>query len=393
METQDLELAAEFCKMVGSPHLLAYLGLDDRADPGEARTRLKSRRKFMQGMQGNPKYKKEALFLIKHFTNLNDVLGDVPTYLADSRRRAESEHLPVIEMTVRGVLAAGGLTPDQEDYLRRNALELGVSEQTFQELLARVATELGVPLVTTGPGRAPTPAPPPHRDAPLDLYQLLGISPMANEDDIRIAYQRRMDELVAKGGAESDAMRKRIEIARKVLSNEAARRHYDLTAARTGPPARAREFRPDQAATAPPVRERSFDPRPADGGTARLEILGEPVRLLRLGSGITMATISIRNGGDGAMPGVVAADVPWMAVDPTRLDPEAREQTISVQVDRADVPEGVNAAAITIQTDRGERARVVFELQRGPGTGQLAALAVAAVLLIAVGIGLVFQLL
>ncbi len=51
MEPRDLENAAQFCKIVGMPDLLAYLGLQGEIDLSEARAKLKSRRKFMQGMQ------------------------------------------------------------------------------------------------------------------------------------------------------------------------------------------------------------------------------------------------------------------------------------------------------------------------------------------------------
>lgn len=382
MRPEDLEAAADFCKQAGVPNLLAYLGLDERADVAEVRNKLKSRRKYMQGMQGNPKYKKEALLLIKHFQSLNDAVGDLAVYLADARRRAESEHLPIIEMTVRGVLASGGLTSEQEEYLRRNALELGVSEATFRELLVRVGRELSVPV--KGP-KDPTPAPPPEREAQIDLYTLLGISSNATDDDVRIAHQRKMAELDASGPSEAaNKQRKRIEIAQKVLLNEAARRHYDLTASRTGPPSRQREFgptplgadrgrpalRPDQAATAPPVRERSVDPTSLPptrlGGNPRLEILGEPVRPLRVGFSMAVASITVRNGGDGEMGGAVVSDVPWVAIDPKRLDPQAKEQVVSIQIDPSDLPRNASAAVITIQTDRGERARVVFEITRGP---------------------------
>lgn len=358
MEAEDLDLAAEFCKIVGAPNLLVYLGLDEAADPADARARLKSRRKFMQGMQGNPKYKREALFLIRHFSNLSDVLNDVPSYISDTLRRAESEHLPVIEMTVRGVLASGSLSDDQVQYLKRNAAELGVTEVTFWHVLNRVASELGVPVHETPPSSSPEPQ--------TDLYTLLGIASTANEDDVRIAYTRRLEELdELTDPAAGEAMRRRIEIAKKVLQNEAARRSYDFTAIRTGPPARTREVRPElAAATAPPVRERSGDPRPAGGRPSRLEILGEPIRSLRLGPGITVASITLRNGGDGAMAGTVSSDVRWLVVDPTRLDPAARQQAISVQVDRADVPENATSAVVTIQTEQGERARVVFEVRR-----------------------------
>jgi hypothetical protein len=385
MDAEDLELAAEFCKLVAAPNLVAYLGLQDEGPVtpelgADAVARLKARRKFMQGMQGNPKYKREALFLIKHFSNLNGVLQDVEAYLEDARRREESEHLPVVEMTVRGVLAGGGVTEDQVDYLRRNAAELGVSEETFVGLLSRVATELDVRLSpdllddpTQEAGGQLWAGPidgslvgGPH--APLDLYQLLGIAPSSNEDDVRIAYHQRVDALdeIADPDAR-ETMRRRIEIARKVLTNEAARRHYDLTSARTGPPARARELipgpprRPQAAPTAPPVRERWADPT---GPGPRLEILGDPIRMVWLSSGIAVTTIVIRNGGQGAMPGGVKADVPWVVVDPARLDPAAEAQQISVQIDPSEVPEGATTAVVSIETERGERARVVLELKR-----------------------------
>jgi len=384
-------MAADFCKLVGAPHLLAYLGLPEDAAPEDARGKLKSRRKFMQGMQGNPKHKREALFLIRSYKALLGVLDDLPTYRADAARRAESEHLPVLEMTMRGVLASGGLTPEQEEYLKRNALDLGVTESTFYTILHQLAEELGI---KTSDG-IPAPKAPPGADAPIDLYQLLGISPNATSDDIRIAHELRSGEVQSED-TDGEVQQKRIEIAGKVLSNEAARRHYDLTAARTGPPARAREFRPDHASTAPPVRERDTEPRPAAASsgspTSRLEILGEPVRSLRLGFSTPTTTITIRNGGFGAMGGHVTTDSSWMAVDPVRLVPDEIEQDITVVIDSAAVPAGVEAGAVTIETDRGERARVTFALQRGPTGWEVVGLLVASAALIVLVGGLVWSL-
>ncbi|MEQ1503750.1 MAG: hypothetical protein ABMB14_16035 [Myxococcota bacterium] len=369
MESVDLELAAEFCKLVGAPNLLVYLGLDEDADPGDAAGRLKARRKFMQGMQGNPKYKREALFLIKNFSALNEVLADLPTYLRDAQHRSESEHLPVVEMTVRGVLAGGAVTEDQIAYLRRNAAELGVTEVTFREVLARLSAELGTPLDPALLGRTGLST---GRDDSLDLYELLGVPGAASEADISAAFDRRVAEVATIADpVVREAVRHRLEMARDTLADDANRRQYDATTAHTGPPARVRSFSPPgTAATAPPVRERTVGPGP------RLEILGEPVRTLRLGSGITVATIGIRNGGTGAMAGTVAADVSWVVVDPTRLDPDSVEQVISVQVDRSDVPENATTASVTIHTERGERARVVFEIRRGLPLWAVAAIGV-----------------
>jgi hypothetical protein len=379
MQVDDLELAAEFCKLVGAPNLLAYLALDESATPDEARARLKARRKFMQGMQGNPKYKREALFLIRHFSNLNDVLGDLTAYAADARRRAESVHLPVIEMTVRGVIGAGVVpTEEQIAYLRRNALELGVSETSFREIVARVAGEVGVVLPTILVTGEPTPVPAPARtpvpvDDGRDLYTILGLSPDAEDDDVRVAYFRKMEELEdSNDRAGREALRQKYEHARKALANETARKGYDPRVPR-GP----QQLRQDQIATAPPVRERTAAPgaRPP-----RLEILGDPVRTIYLGAGPSIRQIEIRNGGDGQMAGSVVPEVRWLSVDPVRLDPKRQKQTITVWLDRKNVPEGATSAGVVITTERGEKARVVFELRKGPPAWVVAALAVVVLL-------------
>ena len=87
------------------------------------------------------------------------------------------------------------------------------------------------------------------------------------------------------------------------------------------------------------------------------------------------------------MPATVSADVPWMAVDPTKLDPSSVEQTVSIQVDADDVPLQASEGRITIHTAHGERAEVVVTLQRS-GPGPIVASAVAAALLLAVGASL-----
>lgn len=382
MRPEDLDVAAQFCAQVGAPSLLAYLGVDERADATAARTQLRARRKFMQGMQGNPKYKKEALLLIKHFQSLHDALEDLPAYLRDARRRAESEHLPVVEMTIRGVCAGGPPSADQLEYLRRNAAELGVSEGTFRELLARVEREVAAPRPV-----APAPA---AVEAPRDLPSLLGLPPSASEDDVRAAWRRRMADLDAAGDA-PDALRARalLESAGRAWSTSGGTPRHDLAAATTGPPSRERRVEPPRpsstaarealAATAPPVRPRQAEPMPRPASRperpARLEILGDPARTVPLTQPMTLVSITVRNGGDGEMGGSVSTDVPWAAVDPARLDPRAREQVVSVQVDPSDLPAGRAAAVVTIRTDRGEQGEVTLEFPRARRLAPAVALA------------------
>ncbi len=387
MDPRSYELAAEFCSLIGATSLLAYLEIDGSTSADDARAKLKKRRKYMQGMQGNPKYKQEALFLIKHFRPLNDVLGDIPAYVSQLQRQAESEHLPVIEMTIRGVLAAGGLNQEQRDFLQHNAAQLGMSEATFDELLRRLALEAGVPLQ----GGLPTPIPAPGRQSGTDLYAILGIDNHASVEQIDEAYAARRATVP---GDQTDMLRK-LDIARKVLSNEVARMQYDQTAARTGPPARQREHLPTRpSTTAPPIRPRTEQPMAppvAAAEESRLEILGDPVRILPTSGRGSEQLIRIRNGGVGAMPGKALADVPWLQVDPKQLDPVAAEQDVMVRVLTDQVPDGASTAVVTILTDRGERARVVFEVQHTNNTNLIVGGLALGVLAVAAGIGIALQ--
>jgi hypothetical protein len=310
MDPRQLELAAEFCKVAGKANLVEYLGLEPGCTSVEALEQLKRRRRYMQGMQSNPKYKTEALLLIRNFSGFQALLGDPKTYLSETRRRAETTHLPVLEMTIRGALRGGALSPEQVDYLRRNAQELGVGDETFVGTLTRLVMEAGyappvsvpkVPAPPTDPvvpppaGRstgefpgpppiAPTvrtlsPSAPPVRPLALpgqaeleiaDHYQVLGTTRASTRAEIREAWQERLRVARATLSAE-DAARAiaRFDQAWSVLADSGAREAYDLARKSTGPPARDREvtdpsgFRPSplHAPTAPPVRQRNHAPR------------------------------------------------------------------------------------------------------------------------------------
>ncbi len=139
MDANPFDVADEFCRLVQTPSLLDYLGVGPDGSSADALEKLKARRKHMQGMQSNPKYKKEALFLIKNFGALSDVLVDLRVYQDDISRRAESGNLHILELTLRGMVAGSKrITRDQEQFLRKNAKELRISEAAYTRLLKRL---------------------------------------------------------------------------------------------------------------------------------------------------------------------------------------------------------------------------------------------------------------
>ncbi|MCB9678412.1 MAG: DnaJ domain-containing protein [Alphaproteobacteria bacterium] len=359
MDSRNLDLADEFCKLVSKSHLLAYLGLPDDASPESAQKKLKARRKYMQGMQSNPKYKQEAIFLIKNFNALSKVLEDPIPYLKDAKRRAESQHLPVLEMTIKGVLAGGNLTHEQEDFLRRNAIELGVSENTFEDVLERLSKESGVARASASLTVTA------EELKTVDFYHLLGVPRHASRDEIYARYRSKKEECNGiTDPAQRESVRTKVEKAWKVLSDEATRQRYDLSWTRTGPPARNREVtRPVQASTAPPIQLRGTSPDPTPPSVpslapARMEVLSERVQKVPVANASVTLSIEVRNGGEMPLRGTIASDQAWLRVLSPSLKPELKQQSVKVQI----VPKLIEArqanGTLTLTSESGEKVQI-----------------------------------
>ena len=165
MEARHLELAAEFCELVGKDDLLSFLGLRPDADADEARKALKKKRGFYQSMQANPKHKDKAKFFIKHYRAMDAVLENPAQHLDHQAKSRAAEKLPMLEMAIDSVLADGVLTPQEENFIRDSAEAIGIDEGTFERVLAER-------LERTGAHRAPSahkpnasiPPPPPKFD-------------------------------------------------------------------------------------------------------------------------------------------------------------------------------------------------------------------------------------
>jgi SAM-dependent methyltransferase len=155
MGSAEIEVAAEFCKLVGATDLLSWLELAPDVQGPEARTALKSQRQRMQAMQANPKYKDVARFFIKNQPTLELVVGDPVSYRSALAQARETEHIPTLELMIDGVLADGVLTSSEESFLREAALQLGISEKRYQAVLASRAASRGVTLPRARPRSAP----------------------------------------------------------------------------------------------------------------------------------------------------------------------------------------------------------------------------------------------
>lgn len=434
IDPRQLEIVTEFCRIAGKPDMIEYLALRPGCTPEEAQEALRKRRKYMQGMQANPKYKNEAVHFIKNFSTFQTVLGDPAEYMLEVVNKQERANLPVLEMSIKSAMRGGELSSEQVDYLKRNASQLGIGENTFIGTLTKLVNEAGAHLPAGTPVPAP-PAPPvgqrtitpslapadaaapePQKaDGPLrplenhrpanaiDPYAVLGARREMPLADIREIYHDRLRRARTLPRQQAEAAVAELDTAWLALANQSL--PGDLARRATGPPARDRDnteasvggASPLAAPTAPPVRQRQTMPPTRSGGAdftpvavqsgpvgpraltpslspglphdaVTVEIRGTATRQVRItDSPISMPIFVVLY--DADLPGArVATDEPWLTAQPSRLDPGRKEHEVSVRIDPGGLTGTSATGTVTVQTDRGGRASVTFQVERAAGT-------------------------
>lgn len=166
MEPNDLEAAAEFCRTVDVAHLFEYLGLPTQTSSEGALAALADKRKHMQAMQANPKFKDAAKAIIKNYAALQRVLAEPKAHLARQQQEQEVEKLPMLIFAIDSILSDGLVTPQEEAFVRQSAMNLGISLETYERVLKEKASAANVTLPQgqqrSGPevrGGAPTERP------------------------------------------------------------------------------------------------------------------------------------------------------------------------------------------------------------------------------------------
>ncbi|MEQ1505477.1 MAG: methyltransferase domain-containing protein, partial [Myxococcota bacterium] len=158
MDPTSLETAAALCRLVDAPDLLRWLGLGPDASSSEAQLALERQRKRMQSMQGNPKFRALATFLIKNHRKLDDVLADVPAYLDALATVQQSTQMPLLELAIDGVLADGVLTDEEAVFVRDQAMKLGIAVDQYERVLRERCEARGVPMPVMSRSTTPGPA-------------------------------------------------------------------------------------------------------------------------------------------------------------------------------------------------------------------------------------------
>lgn len=427
MDRRDFDQIEKFLGTVGKPSLFEYFAVDPDADVAAVEEGLKKKRGWAQGQQGNPKFRAEALWIIKNMGLVRKALLDErQDYLHEVRSKDASRNLEILTLFIKGALADGHLTGKKEDAIRHQGRELGLEADLVTAQIEAIMIELGA---TRGGEDEAT------EDAPLvDYYAALEVARDADPEELERAYRARyrwarnlrdvkkasevyaqLDEAwrILKDPEKRELYNARLETQLSeqptedtpgppALASPSEDTESDISIIPGAPPARARGasldgsmqhpaahtsrvlgFQEEQrtrtpSESIPPVRQAPRPPeriggrtlglgkdgRPGAQKAPRLQIDGdEAQRVVAWRSPVTVRFV-VRNAGSGSMSGRVFSDRDWVQVKPSRLDPDVQRQTIEVTVNPNGMPRAKAVSLVTIVADHGERRVLTIETQR-----------------------------
>jgi len=427
MDSRDLEQIESFLGMVGKPSLFAYYDIRHESSDAGVEATVKKRRTWAQGQQANPKFRTEALWLIKNNTLIRrTLLQERESYLVHVGISAERQSLQKLEPFMRGTLAGGVLTPEAEQAILDQGRKQGLSDAQVRGALQRLVAEVGAHENGPSPVAESTPA----ASSFKDYYAVLGIDPNADQSTLekahrekyRSARNRRDKQLVSALYADLDE-------AWRILTDPARKASYDAQWRAATPgvlspgtnldelkvtgflpppvnPEKADPPKPPQQSAAalsqatkpepPPISmpkpllidtptEESAPPRRGPppkpkgiGGrtlglknvrrprraTPRLAVPSPEINFFAVWRKPQIFSVTIKNIGDGRMAGRVVVDRGWVRLSRTQLDPDAEQQEVEVTINPKELNSRRDTALLTIVTEHGERKTITINAER-----------------------------
>jgi hypothetical protein len=439
MEQRELEEIERFFAGLGHKTPLAYYGLPEDAPAADIEPAIKKRRTWAQGQQANPKYRQEALFLIKGNNMLRRLLLDERDEYVE-RFGEGNPRLTELNDFIRGQLADSGWNPSTEGAIRVVGRRLDVEDDLVETRIQAIARDLNVKR---------------EGDADLgdlgaiDAYALLVADSRASTAELEEAYRARYRWARSlRDHEKSGQVLAALDAAWRILQDPERREAYDrhlgevgeateevekgsrelgdllrgaavvepdrssaalLEAVRNSPrssgnfpqppplsmpfPAAAEPVAALVPPAAPEIQGRTIGlasgPQMVRDRAPKLKVPAKlPVVLALPRSGFLNWNLRILNEGQGRMPGKVVSDVPWLVPSRDWLDPLAREQEIGVEVRGDLMGAPVAEGTLTVVTDHGQRVQLPIEARRATLTAPLLAALLALILVAGGGYGL-----
>ncbi|MFM2244173.1 MAG: hypothetical protein RL071_247 [Pseudomonadota bacterium] len=418
MDSRDFDEIERFLTTVGKATLFEYLGLGEDAADEAVDAALQKRRSWAQGQQSNPKYRTEAIWLIKNMGLIKRVLvSERGGYLGELQQREQGRKLQILKQYILGTLAEGRLSRRDKAGVMQQARALGLAEPLAQHALDELLAQTG----TQAEGE-PT-------DVFVDHYLTLGLRPDADYNTLYSSYRQRLEQLRHTLDRQlAEEQRDALELAWRVLSDPAAREVFDQQRrlvvgdpaprrpaglpepAAAGPIARAPEPAPVPEAPSAPVElrpklalvERPAEPEvrpplPAPQPAAadrealrpnpslgRFSIEPAGTLALQLGKKPQVVELKVRRTGTEAAPCKLFVERAWVSVEPRTLTGPPGEHTVQITVDPSKMERDSAVAIITVLSElTGQRATLTLDVKR-PAKAPVAAILMVAMALLAV---------
>ena len=226
MEPQALDDIHRFTASVDHEDLFSYLGVERDTEKNALIHALRVRRSWAQGQQANPKFRIEALWLIKNIELVKDALTtNQRAYINDLEQREERRNLETLSMFIKGTLADGDLTVRGEEAIQQQGEALGLPESVVIRRIGEILAERDA-----GTNRSPEPPMDAAVEVPDtdDLYAILDASPDATEQELEDAYRKRYRwARQLRDTDKSSRVYSLLDEAWRVLQDPARRAEYD----------------------------------------------------------------------------------------------------------------------------------------------------------------------
>lgn len=184
MERRELDEIDRFLAAVGQASLYVYYGLAENAAPLDVEALIKKRRAWAQGQQSNPKFKVEALFIIKQNALIRKaLLEESDAYKAHIRSNHVQRNVESLRVFIRGSISGGVFPKAAEAAVRRQGRELDLPDALVGQQIEEALAAAGVRREAEAD---PTPAP-----STIDFYDVLQADPASPLERLEQAYRAR----------------------------------------------------------------------------------------------------------------------------------------------------------------------------------------------------------
>ncbi|HJN74044.1 MAG TPA: hypothetical protein QGF58_08950 [Myxococcota bacterium] len=168
MKALDYSDISQFLSSVGRDSLFDYYGVRADAPSPVIEQALAERRRWAQAQQSNPKYRREAVWLIRHNAHLKQLLlQERERYIEEIEGDKEQANLEFLSLFIRGTMFSGTFTDEAEEAIRRQAASLAITDEVLEARIEQLLDENDAMRVDNGV-RTPPPkiviqAPPPRQ--------------------------------------------------------------------------------------------------------------------------------------------------------------------------------------------------------------------------------------